>query len=86
MITKPSFRQGQQRRERAAKGAFLIWMAGYAVILLAIAAAHSFSGSVTGIKLDTKGVHSLQAKMTGEPQSSISGQLLPGIIVVDDKG
>lgn len=73
------------RRERAAKRAFVIWMAGYAAILIAIFVGHSLA-LYPSTALDIKALHTLQAKITGGPQSSLSAHDAPEWVVAENRG
>jgi hypothetical protein len=74
------------RRETATRSAFFIWMAAYAAVLVAIVAVHSLGVMSNGTTIDASGMRTQQAKMTGQPQSSIAGRALPGVVLVDVDG
>ena len=70
----PANRTGT-RRETATRRAFYLWMAAYIVVIVAIAAAHLIGG-VGGTAIDANGIRTQQAKVIGEPQSSLAGGIL----------
>lgn len=74
------------RRETVARRAFFIWMAAYAAVVVAILTIHSVGGMAGGTVINADGIRTQQAKMTGEPQSSIARQFLPAISLVDVSG
>lgn len=52
---------GSRRRERAARGAFYLWMAAYAAVVIAIVTVHAISGASEG----TQSGHTQQATRAG---------------------
>lgn len=85
-MTNHIFHRNSPRREAATRRAFFVWMAAYVVVILAIAAIHTFGGIATGTVIDQNGIQTQQAKITGEPQSSIVGRPLPQIASVNIDG
>ncbi len=81
-----TFHRASPRRETAARRLFFVWMAAYAAVIVAIAAVHSFGGVAGTSVIDADGIRTQQAKMTGEPQSSIADRVLPAIVLVDVNG
>lgn len=71
------------RREKATRRAFFIWMAAYAAVIVAIAAAHMLGG-ISGTTIDVNGIRTQQAKVVGEPQSSLAGRILPTTFIGTD--
>lgn len=49
---------GSRRRERAARGAFYLWMAAYAAVVIAIVTVHAISGT-------SEDTHTQQATRAG---------------------
>ncbi|PPE80943.1 hypothetical protein C3941_06505 [Kaistia algarum] len=74
------------KRETATRRAFYIWMAAYAAVIVTIALVHSITGIAPGITIDANGVRTQQAKIVGEPQSSIAGRILPQAVRADVEG
>lgn len=48
MSTDDTTKGGSRRRERATRGAFYLWMATYAVVVVAIVAVHAVGGNSAG--------------------------------------
>ena len=63
--------RGGPKREAATRRAFIVWMAAYAAVILAIAV-HTLAGMPLGTTIDADGVKTQQAKAAGEPQSSLA--------------
>lgn len=85
-MSKQPIQPDQGRRETATRRAFYVWMAAYATVIVAIAAFHSFAGVSNGTTIDIHGVRTQQAKVIGEPQSSIAGRILPATVMLDVDG
>jgi len=65
--------RGGPKREAATRRAFIVWMSAYAAVIVAIAVMHTLGGMSGGSTIDADGVKTQQAKVTGEPQSSLGG-------------
>ncbi|MCX5495132.1 hypothetical protein OSH11_10480 [Kaistia dalseonensis] len=85
-MTNDTFHRASPRRETAARRLFYVWMAAYAAVIVAIAVVHTFGGIAGGTVIDADGIRTQQAKMTGEPQSSLADRMLPRITLVDVNG
>ena len=65
------------RREKVARRAFILWMAAYAVALVAIATLYGLGGDAAGIAGRTATPTTQQARVTTQPQSSLADRILP---------
>lgn len=86
MTANHIFRRSHPRREKATRRAFFVWMAAYAVALVIVAMAHTLGGAPVGTTLDASDVQTQQAKVAGQPQSSIAGRELPQVVSFDIDG
>ncbi len=71
------------RREKTTRRAFILWIAAYVVALVAVATLHGAGGAPTGIAAVPDSATTQQARVTGEPQSSLADRLLPVALNVD---
>jgi len=69
---------GSRRRERATRGAFYLWMAAYAAVVVAIVAVHAIGGAAPAP--DTE--HTRQAARSGVSL----GPVIPAIAHADVNG
>jgi uncharacterized membrane protein YhaH (DUF805 family) len=61
MSTDEATKGGSRRRERATRGAFYLWMATYAAVVVAIVAVHAVGGN----SVDSDSAQSRQATRAG---------------------
>jgi cytochrome bd-type quinol oxidase subunit 2 len=86
MTTNDPLTRNHAKRENATRRAFLIWMAAYAAVVVAIAFAHTLGGLTSGTTIDANGIRTQQAKVIGAPQSSLAGRILPANASYDRDG
>ena len=86
MTSNNPFTGHHTKRETATRRAFYIWMAAYAAVIVAIAAAHTLGGFAGSTTIDAHGIRTQQAKVTGEPQSSLAGSVVPAAFAADREG
>ncbi len=74
------------RREKAARRAFILWMAAYAVALVALVTLYGLGGEPAGLAGQAAAPTTQQARVTGEPQSSLADPMLPVAVTLKVDG
>ena len=74
------------RREKAARRAFILWLAAYAIALVAVVALHGIGSAPTGIAAEPTVSSTRQARIIGEPQSLLADEPAPTVVTMKVDG